>query len=166
MKFFASLLLIIAITEAAPSRSSQYDARPGGSMPCYLGCCKCNNLFPIRLPPFSSHCACVRACARARGDQRASESIRNRSSQRLLSFSLQGRRANASSASTAVTASSLPRRRASLIAIVLRNLPDIAVNKQVNSSLLSVSRLALIRHAAYMPFVVDGIMMSEPVIEP
>ncbi|CAF1277622.1 unnamed protein product, partial [Adineta ricciae] len=38
MKFFASLLLIITITEAAPSRSSQYDARPGGNMPCYLGC--------------------------------------------------------------------------------------------------------------------------------
>lgn len=39
MKFFASLLLIITLTEAAPPpQSSQYEARPVGSMPCYLGC--------------------------------------------------------------------------------------------------------------------------------
>lgn len=44
MKFFASLLLIITLTEAAPP-PSQYEARPAGSMPCYLGCCKLNNHF-------------------------------------------------------------------------------------------------------------------------
>ncbi len=47
MKFFASLLLIITIAEAAPPPSSQYEARPAGSMPCYLGCCKFDNLFHI-----------------------------------------------------------------------------------------------------------------------
>ncbi|CAF4685309.1 unnamed protein product, partial [Rotaria socialis] len=39
MKFFAPLLLIIILTEAAPTpKSSQYEARSVGSVPCYIGC--------------------------------------------------------------------------------------------------------------------------------